>query len=527
MRHALFILLVVFSFINTSVAQPQQLNFPVEFEVSQPVNFPALHSFCWAQKDGKWLIMSGRNNGLHGFQPPSAFPTTNQNTLIFVYDPGTGSISSASVDGLPTLIADQVSSSNLEFHQFNNKLVLVGGYGFSQTDQVYKTFPSLLYIDVPGLMSAVEAGEPMGEYFLRVQDERMAVCGSYLGHIDDTYYLVFGHRFDGRYNPFNGGSYTQTYTDEIRYFNLAENGNSVEIQNYDAWWDQDHFHRRDYNLVPQISPEGSLYFTAFTGVFLRDINMPHKTSVHFNQNGYEVDSNFTQLLNQYHTAHLPMYSSNENSMRTLFFGGIGENYVGANNQIIQDSLVPFTKTVSMVYSDASGRIEGWLPGQLDEYAGASASFIPDLSAPYDQNLILNLDELPLGRVHVGSIVGGIISDSKNTFMQSSGTTIASNKIIEVYIDAEVLKAQSQNAAGKVLINQTDEGILVKLSNSSNEKVSIDFLDASGKVVYDFRINVPAEGKLFTYDSLRSLKGISVCRLSNQGFIHTKKLLFPQ
>ncbi len=524
MRISILLQLIILTLINTSVAQPQQINFPVEFETSQPLDFPALQSFCWAQHEGKWLLMSGRNNGLHAFQPPFAFPEINQNTEIFVYNPSNGNVSFVSVNGLPPEVAEQVSSSNLEFHQFEDNLLLVGGYGYSNIDGAYKTFPSALWIDVPGLIGAIENSEPIGEYFQRIEDDRMAVCGGYLGHIGNQYFLTLGHRFDGRYNPFNGGSYTQTYTDEIRFFEITEDGGGIAISNYDAWWNQDHFHRRDYNLAPQIFPDGSFGFTVFTGVFQRDVNLPHKTSIHFNENGYEVDSSFTQLLNQYHTAFLPMHSAIDNTMQTLFFGGIGEYYLGENNQIIQDSLVPFTKTISLIHQDSDGIIEGWLPVQLDEFAGASASFIPDLSAPFDQNLILNLDLLPQGRIHVGSIVGGIVSDSKNTFMQATGTTMASDKIIEVFINTEVLKAQMQNAASKPVINQTAEGIFIQVPSSKGDNIHVDILDASGKAIFTLDETDLSQGKLIPYTAIDSSKGVAVCRITHQGFIHSKKLL---
>ncbi len=210
-------------------------------------------------------------------------------------------------------------------------------------------------------------------------------------------------------------------------------------------------------------------------------------------------------------------------MQTLFFGGIGEYYLGDNNQIVQDSLVPFTKTISLIHRDNEGIVEGWLPVQLEEFAGSSASFIPDLSVPFDANLILNLDQLPQGRIHVGSIVGGIVSDSKNTFMQPSGTTLASDKVIEVFINTEVLKAQLQNVSSKPLINQTGEGIFVQVPSSKGDKIHIDILDVSGKVVFSADEIDLTEGKLFSYNSFNSSTGIAVCRVSHKGFIHSRKL----
>jgi hypothetical protein len=521
---SILILVIIYP---VSKAQPQPVDFPIELESRTISGLPSLHSFSWAQLDGKWLIMSGRTNGLHGFQPPLAFPTANQNQNILLVNPSNSSVTSVGVSTLPIAIAEQISSSNLEFHQDGNRLVLIGGYGFSTSENVYKTFPSLISIDLAGLIQAIEANQPISPYFTQISDERMAVCGGYLGHIGNTYYLTFGHRFDGRYNPFNGGSYTQTYTDEIRFFTLSGEGNSLSIADYDAWWDQAHFHRRDFNLVPQINQNGSLGFTAFTGVFQRDVNLPHRTSVHFSPTDYTVDSTFHQLLNQYHTAYLPIHSANDSTMQTLFFGGIGEYYVNTNGQLVHDTLVPFTKTISMVTNSPTGLSEGWLPVQMPQFAGASAAFIPDLSAPFDINLILQRDQLPSGRIHVGTIVGGIVSDSPNTFMQSSGTTQASNQLIDVYINTDILKIHAQKSKHLPVIFQNLEGLQINIDAPASASYNIQLLDLEGRVVLNKTYRTEQGSIRIPKNQIRSNTGILICRVVGNGIIHTQKIVYQQ
>jgi len=519
----LLLLSLIISFPSTK-AQPQPVDFPVELESGTITGFPAMHSFCWAQSQGKWLIMSGRTNGLHGFQPPSAFPTANQNQNIYVVNPVNGSVSSVSVSSLPVGISEQISSSNLEFHQDVDRLVLIGGYGFSASSNVYKTFPSLISIDVPGLIQAIETNQPIASFFTQIIDARMAVTGGYLGHIGTTYFLTYGQRFDGRYNPFNGGSYTQTYTDEIRFFTLTGSGSNLAIADYDAWWDQEHFHRRDYNLVPHIFPNGIMGFTAFTGVFQRNVNLPHRSSVHFTSTEYVVDSTFQQLLNQYHTAYLPMHSAQDSTMQTLFFGGIGEYYIHTNGQLVHDTLVPFTKTISMVTNAPNGISEGWLPVQMSQFAGASAAFIPDLTAPYDVNLILQMDLLPAGRVHVGAIVGGIVSDSPNTFMQSSGTTQASNQIIDVYINTDVLKSHAAKSKALPRIYSDYSGVQVIVDAPTGTTFNIQLLDVQGRLVFE-QTSKNEFGKFSIPNSaINSYDGILICRVTGNGLIHSQKLV---
>ena len=53
------------------------------------VEVPTLHSYAVGEYDGKWLFLSGRTNGLHGFngaQPNGNFPSASQNREVWVVD---------------------------------------------------------------------------------------------------------------------------------------------------------------------------------------------------------------------------------------------------------------------------------------------------------------------------------------------------------------------------------------------------------------------------------------------------------
>jgi hypothetical protein len=165
---------------------------------------PPLHSYSWAKWEGKWLIFGGRTNGLHGFQPPFAFPTANQNGMIYVIDPDSNLLWSTSASVLPVAIREQIISSNQQFTQDNNYLYITGGYGFASVPNSLITFPYLTRIDVNGLMQSIVQQQSLLPYFSQVYDERMAVTGGHMVIVDSLLNLVMGHRFDGRYNPHNG-----------------------------------------------------------------------------------------------------------------------------------------------------------------------------------------------------------------------------------------------------------------------------------------------------------------------------------
>src|SRR5215510_15567985 len=65
---------------------------------------PGIHSFAFAESNGKWLFIGGRTNGLHGFLTPFAFETAYANDTITVVDPVANVNWTASTASLPDSI---------------------------------------------------------------------------------------------------------------------------------------------------------------------------------------------------------------------------------------------------------------------------------------------------------------------------------------------------------------------------------------------------------------------------------------
>nr|HMS52355.1 hypothetical protein [Chitinophagales bacterium] len=69
-------------------------------------------------------------------------------------------------------------------------------------------------------------------------DTLMAVCGGQMGIINNVFYLVGGHRFDGRYTHSKAGQgsvFFQTYTNAVRRFTIDDDGINLTIT-YDTPW---------------------------------------------------------------------------------------------------------------------------------------------------------------------------------------------------------------------------------------------------------------------------------------------------
>lgn len=419
--------------IKKSFAQTMFDPFQLKVEAIPMNGMPAIHSFSWAKWENKWLLIGGRTNGLHGFQPPFAFPTANQNTNIYVIDPDSGMVWSISATTLPQQTREHITSSNQQFSQKDSFLYITGGYGYESNQNMLLTFPAITRVNVPEVITAIIQQQPLYGFFSTNIDERMAVTGGHMVNLNSTFYLVMGHRFDGRYNPHNGPSFTQTYTESIQSFFIDDSSGLPVIHQYVQSIDTANFHRRDYNLVPRIFNGNTPGFTAFTGVFQKAVDLPWLSSVDIINGSGVLNSTYEQKLNQYHTANVSLYDSISGENFALFFGGMGLYYPDINNLLIVDSLVPFVNTISYIRSNSIGTTEGWFSNRMPGYLGSSAEFIPADLQEYD-NEVIKLHTLDTGWTTVGYVVGGIVSDQPNTFMQATGTTWASDTVYRITIN---------------------------------------------------------------------------------------------
>jgi hypothetical protein len=387
----------------------------------QPVNIPdlpGLHSYAFGQHNGKWLIIGGRKDGLHARQPFSSFPHEYNNTDIYVIDVNSKQFWSASVNVLPTGIKEQLQSTNMNFYQDNDTLYIIGGYAYSETTGNHITHPKLTSVMVSSLIEAVFDGNNINPFFKQITHDVFAITGGQLGKIDDIFYLVGGHRFDGRYNPMNNPTFTQTYSNEIRKFTLNNSGTQLSFSGYSAINDPIHLRRRDYNLLPQIFPDGTEGYTISSGVFQADADLPFLYPVDITSSGYAPVTDFNQYLNHYHSAKATLYDSVRNEMHSLFFGGMSQYYY-QDGALIQDDLVPFVKTISRLTRYADGTLEEFqLPFEMPGLKGASAEFIPNSSLPHYPSEIIKLSKVPQDEFIIGHIYGGILSPSLNPFVNN-------------------------------------------------------------------------------------------------------------
>jgi hypothetical protein len=532
------LLLATLLFLSHSISMAQTAPFNVHLESMQISNLGGLQAFAFGQHNGKWLIVGGRLDGLHRRQPFAAFDAAGNNNQLIVVDPVSMQKWSAALTTLPTAMQEQLSSTNMQFHQVGNYLYLTGGYGYSATFGDHTTYANLTAIDVPATINAIIAGSTVIPFFRQISDAQFQVAGGHLKKINNTYYLIGGNKFIGRYNPQgpnHGPGFIQEYTNQVRRFTLLDDGINISINHLSPFTDATAFHRRDYNAVPQILPDGKQGITVFSGVFQPTVNLPYLNSVTIDSASYAVNDVFQQYYNHYHCAVVPLYSEANNEMHNVFFGGIAQ-YYDSLGVLIQDNAVPFVKTIARVSRQANGSMAEYkLPIEMPSLLGAGAEFIPISNVPQYENEVFKLDDFNSDSTLVGYIFGGISSTAANIFFSNTGVeSSASSQLFKVYIlknSSVGLHQLNTHSIGALKMqvhpNPNDGNFVIKFNIAESCDVTVSLYNLEGKRIEEYRLENCQKGEnIFSPRIKPNLKsGTYILTIETPFEKATQKLIF--
>ena len=498
--------------------------------ISMP-GMPGVQAFACAEYEGSIVVIGGRRDGLHGFRPVDSFREEYNNRTVFVVNPETGTVDSARLDGLATPVSEQLESTNMEFQMVGNHLVVIGGYGYAASVNDHITHPRLTVVDVPGLIDDVKNGRSIASRFRSIEDDRFAVTGGYLGCVGDTLILAGGQRFDGRYNPMGGPSFTQVYTNAVLRFTLELEGPSLAVTEISRDVDQEHLHRRDYNMLPQIFPDGRHGHTMFSGVFQHDVDLPFLHPVDVTTSGYEPRTEFSQYLNHYHSSSFAVFDSTTMEQHSYFLGGMSQYYVNDEGTLVQDDQVPFVRTIARVSRASDGSLtESRLSVQMPDLEGSSAEFVMNPQMPHTEHGVILAHRFTADTIPVGWVIGGIRSTDRNIFFSMDhDLSEASATMYRVVLlrspetsvnDVEVHQA---HAFELVSARSVDSSIRVDVELTRPGDVMLRLYDYEGRLLEKFHEQSAPAGKRTFLLPLRDYRGPILVAVQAHGRVLTAKV----
>jgi len=447
--------------------------FSVEAREDVSADFPGaprLHSFAFAQWQGKWVFIGGRTNGYHSVGGgPAEFMRADANDQVWVIDTTVHPARTyhAPVADLPAshvAVKDQWIASAFSRIQVGDKLYIAGGYGQDHTGS-WVTHALLSVVSIPALVEGVMHGKVPPESVRFLETPWVQSAGGGLIKIPGgNFYLVMGHVFTGSYTAFEGNAEentkhaSQIYLEEVRELKITE-GEEIAVELLQRFHDSE-FHRRDLNVVPLYSPKGA-GFAAYGGVFTPRTQLNYTKPVYMVPGqGLFVDSIFEQKMHSYSTARLLLYDKAKATMYTTFFGGISRNFWDAyakafveypthgdrNAAVYLDGLQWNDQISSLAHgmNESDGKTVEWVhAAELPAYLGTDGFFIPrdDLAEVDPGTQILDLGPLRGKRTLVGYLYGGIrafpyrFPYDKSAQPYNAGTipSKASESILNVYL----------------------------------------------------------------------------------------------
>jgi len=422
-----------------------------------PAPIPTLHSVAAGKWNGHWVLLAGRTAGLHGLTGQNAFDPQYENRSVWVIDPVNRQSWSKSLletnpaSGLAADVVDSLSSVNTQFHQTGDRLVVVGGYGYKRSVADHKTYDTITFIDLPGLVGWVKqaAGSETTQaanHIRQIRNTYFQVTGGSLEKLHGEYQLVMGQNYDGRYRPFFNGVYTR----QVRRFQVAEgsSGPTVPVESMLATPPQDAYRRRDLNVATvleagSVAGEYLERAVVYSGVFTTD-NGVWTVPVAIAPGGVVTmddplaPGTLRQGFQIYHSAKVGLFHRATREMHMVMFGGITilERDAATGNFTL-DNQAPFTNQCGTVIRRADGSFrQHFLPTRFplilttdnkELRFGANAEFFPATSVPTLHPKVIDLAAIR-GETVIGHIFGGIVADAGN-----GGNTGASGRVFEVIL----------------------------------------------------------------------------------------------
>ena len=276
------------------------------------------------------------------------------------------------------------------------------------------------------------------------------VTGGGLRKVGDIYYLVFGQNFQGLYSVAEGdyGKWpvNQVYTQRVTALWIKPTPPSAAVLSIVQQDPNDFnapFNRRDMNVLPDLTPDGTERIAVHGGVFVPGQDTAYRQPILID-NGADpskvsvtVDKNYQQMISQYECATLPLFTqaTGGGDMIDVSFGGISLYYLDEKtDKLRMDEGLPFIDSLSALIHAADGTWSEYVRLKpMPDLMGADALFIPAPVVKKASNGVIFLDALKQ-RTMVGWVFGGIVASRPEAGGATDQYSKASNALYEIWVD---------------------------------------------------------------------------------------------
>lgn len=154
---------------------------------------------------------------------------------------------------LEGLLAEQMNATGMAYYQKEKQLFLIGGYGYSETHHQFMTFPYVTVIDLEATINALLEGKNPVANFFQICDDRMAIFDGTMDYNGQEFFLING-KYAYKLEPFaeNPEYFENDLKGEGRTFMIDGEGQSLEIKNFQTWYDLEDLREIYGPLLPEL-----------------------------------------------------------------------------------------------------------------------------------------------------------------------------------------------------------------------------------------------------------------------------------
>ena len=200
-----------------------------------------MYGYAVGKYQDYYLIFGGSINSDVPEQYPRGFPNL-EILLIDLQKSRASAYTSASLEGT---LAEQMNATGLSYYQKDNILYLLGGYGFSESNDKFITFPYITAIDLQATVESLQRGENPVANFFQLCDERLAIFEGVFDYNGDEFFIING-KTAYKLRPFaeDAEYIEQSLNGEAKSFRLSGQGINIELKDFQNWYDMQEF--QDY-----------------------------------------------------------------------------------------------------------------------------------------------------------------------------------------------------------------------------------------------------------------------------------------